>query len=509
MTADRRRTAVFTAYARCRGAFLAALAALTLGAAPAAAEPAFSETETRNAPPGNRLYITANWTFDNAGTNPRITDAVFSTTEYYSEHGVGSGIVYLQAMTDAGLNALASPPPSPFTVDVTVTMANDEGQTAEGTVTFTTTYERAEPEEEEAAPAPTFKQSGAGQAPSGVLVSIHAGQFFDNAGTNPRITDAVFSTTKYYDTHEISRGILWVRARTDAELNALSPPPPRPFTVNVTVTMTNDEGQTAEGTIAVQTDYERVEPEQEEEEATPPSLGTLNWNTLPGHLATVLPNNWSFGTNPMHTDVVFSTTEYYAEQGISSGVLWVRIKTSAELNALPSPPPRPFTVTADVTLTNDEGQTATGRIIFKTDYDRVEPEQEEEEATPPFLYTLNWNTLPGHLAGVSPNNWSFGTNPMHTDVVFSTTEYYAEQGISSGVLWVRIKTSAELNALPSPPPRPFTVTADVTLTNDEGQTATGRIIFKTAYERDTSAAPEPEPESEADPPPNSEGGGSS
>ena len=48
----------------------------------------------------------------------------------------------MQAGTDAELSALLPPPASPFTVDDTVTMANDDGRTASDTVTFETTYER-------------------------------------------------------------------------------------------------------------------------------------------------------------------------------------------------------------------------------------------------------------------------------------------------------------------------------------------------------------------------------
>ena len=122
MTVERRRAAVFTADGRCRVALPADLvaAALRSGAAPAAAEfRTFSATEARPAPPGVLAGVAADLSFDNAGTDPRITDAEFSATEYRDTREIGSdGRVWLRAMTDAGLNALASPPPSPFTVAV-------------------------------------------------------------------------------------------------------------------------------------------------------------------------------------------------------------------------------------------------------------------------------------------------------------------------------------------------------------------------------------------------------
>ena len=45
--------------------------------------------------------------------------------------------------------------------------------------------------------------------------------------------------------------------------------------------------------------------------------------------------------------------------------------TNAELNALDPRPDNPFTFTADVTMTNDEGQTASGTLTFETTYDRI------------------------------------------------------------------------------------------------------------------------------------------
>ena len=505
MTVHRRRTAVFTAYERCRGALLAALtaAALLTGAAPAAAEaplPTFSVTENRIATPGARHGIMAAWSFDNAGTNPRFTEAVFSTTEYYSQHEISDGIVHLKVKSAAELNALASPPPSPFTVTVDVTMTNDEGQTASGTVTFETTYIRTVPTFLPGTgpdpAAPTLKpQTGPLNAPAGAIIYVEADETFDNAGTNPRITDAVFTTTEYYSKHGLSNGVLTVEVKTSAELSAMASPPSSPINVNLTLTMANDEGQTASGTLSIHTNYTRVtttpqpsEPEEEEARV----LWTANWNTPPGLLVVVSPDYWSFGTNARHTEAVFSTTDYYSEQGVSQGAVWVRAKTAAELNAMASPPPSPFTVTADVTLTNDEGRTGKGKIIFKTTYERVEPEP--EPVVPTFSLTGKWHLFPAPggasiSAGSLFNN--AGTNARITGVEFSTAKYFRNAYVGHGKLEVVVKSAAELNAMAFPPPSRFTIDAAVTMANDEGQEASGTIPFEVVYTRTPTTPAQP------------------
>ena len=179
--------------------------------------------------------------------------------EYYSFGQISEGVLWVRARNDAELNALPAPPPSPFTVDVTVTMANDEGRTASGTIAFETPYERATPEQPDEAPAPTFSETEAlRDADPRFWKQIRADDVFDNAGTNPRITAAVFFTTEYYSVHKVNEGRLWVRPKTSEELNALPSPPRCPFTVDASVTMLNDEGQTATGTITFETTYERA-----------------------------------------------------------------------------------------------------------------------------------------------------------------------------------------------------------------------------------------------------------
>ena len=53
----------------------------------------------------------------------------------------------------------------------------------------------------------------------------------------------------------------------------------------------------------------------------------------------------------------------------------VEPKTEAQLNALASPPDWRFEVTVEATMTNDEGQTATGTLTFVTTYTRLEREE--------------------------------------------------------------------------------------------------------------------------------------
>ena len=366
------------------------VAALVLSVAQSLAAQTLSYTNTVNAPPGVLISVSVH-VFDDAGTNPRFTAADFSTMDYYDAGFTGISTIgdspgdriFVQAKTADELNALASPPDSPFTVTADVTMTNDEGHTATGTLTFETSYVKA------AAPPvqPTLRPATPGQseernAPPGILISATAAGpangVFDNAGTNPRITGATFSTTEYYNTHTVRNDRLWIEAKTADELNALPTPPDSPFRVTVNVTMSNDEGQTATATLSYKTSYDRVEPEPEPTPA--PTFWPLGFAPLPGQTLTVFAAGLfrNPGTNPRYTEAVFSTTDYYNIHEIRSGNLVVQPKTEAELNALASPPDSPFTVTADVTMTNDEGHTASGTIQFTTNYEKAENGETED-----------------------------------------------------------------------------------------------------------------------------------
>ena len=237
---------------RC-AALAAALAVLVLSTAPAGAAPSFNQgNASRNAPPGSLVSVWIGGVFNNAGTNPKFTGAVFSTTEYYveGEAAIGSGgtRLWYRAKSSDALSAMSPQPPNPFTVTCEVTMTNDEGETASGTISFNTGYERVEP------PGPSLSKTTA-NAPAGLTVSAFADYFFDDAGTNPRFTSATFSTMEYYVAAGVSGGILDIQVKTSDELNALDSPPDNPFTVAVTLTMTNNEGQTATGTVDYSTSY--------------------------------------------------------------------------------------------------------------------------------------------------------------------------------------------------------------------------------------------------------------
>ena len=373
MTLDRHR--IMKPSFRRAAPLVLALAMLVLSAAQPLAAPTQSSQTTLNAPPGVRVSISAHFAFDNTGTNAEITEATFSDTTYYNVARVDNGYAWVEAKTDAELNALPSPPPETFETTVDVTMTNDEGATATGTIALQTTYARASAPPTGAS-QPTLRPTNPGQdefnnAPPGVLVSLSADApangVFDNAGTNPRITGAVFSTTEYYNTHRIARDMVWVEAKTSAQLNAMSPPPPSPFDVTVDVTMTNDEGQTATARITFRTSYDRVEP-------TPtPTMYGMGLQPLPGqtvisYAAGMFRNS---GTNPRYTSADFSTTDYYSVHEIRDGNIVVQVKTEAQLNALASPPDSPFTVSVEVTMANDEGHTASGTLQIITYYEKA------------------------------------------------------------------------------------------------------------------------------------------
>ena len=262
MAAVRHRAVAFPRSA----AFAAVLAAAMLGGAPPAASsdtaPSFDEEASKVAvPAGASVGVTASAHFDNAGTNPRLTDMTFSTTEYYGSNmpGIVDGVGYFRVKSAEELNALSKPPDSPFMVDVDLTMENDEGQTASGTLKLETSYEREEasviptpPPPVDPPPKPTDISENASP---GKKVSVDVDEAFDNAGTNPKFTAAVFSKTVWYEDAGFDGDSVWATVRTSAELSAMTPPPSDPFTVFVDVTMENDEAETATGKVMFVTTY--------------------------------------------------------------------------------------------------------------------------------------------------------------------------------------------------------------------------------------------------------------
>ena len=204
------------------------------------------------------------------------------------------------------------------------------------------------------------------------------------------------------------------------------------------------------------------------------------------------------GTNPKFTNAYFLFNEYLDEYYIATDVdgnsrLYLRVMSADALNALPSPPSNPIHTPVTVSITNDEGQTFTRSVTFETRYRRIAsygpgPGQPTAVArTTPFL------APPDSNAGIFPFDVfdNAGTNPVFTEVSFSTTDYYSEFGIHDrpgtffhGSIYLRVKSNDQLNDLPSPPPSPFEVKATMTMTNDEKQTATATLTITTEYLRD-------------------------
>ena len=485
-----------------RGAALAAVLAaamLVLGAALAAAAPTKKDTGMVNAPPGFLVSTTVTYEFNNAGTNPRFTSATFSHPEYLTTGKLGNDRLWVQVKSAAELSALASPPDNSFTFTADVVMTNDAGETASGTITFTSYYTRTDTPptpSQPSGPAPTFVRLNAETAPVGTLVTFSAANLFASAGTNPRITEAAFETTAYYDTHDVLDGMLRVQVKSAEDLNALASPPDSTFTVKVRVTMTNDAGQTAEGALYLRTTYLRTptpNPELADDLPVQPTFQRADdvYNASPGSLISVTAGGQfgafaNAGTNPRIIKAVFEDTaaEYYTIYTVANKKAWVQAKSAAELNALASPPESPFTVTAEITMTNDEGQEASGTVTFKTSYDRI-PTAAPEPAVQPTLPTTTLDAPPGGRVEIKADEVfdNAGTNAKFTKVTFSETAYYESgSGLDDeGGLVVEVKSLDDLKALESLPDSPIWVTATVAMSNDEGQTATGDLKLATVY----------------------------
>ena len=485
---DGAHSAARAGWRRAAALVVAAFAALALNAAPAVAQPTLKQNLSAfSAPAGALKGITPAEVFDNLGTNPKFTDVTFSNPEYIAQHlfrlweGTSYLVVTVKASKD--LNALPSPPPSTFTFTATVTVANDEGQTATGTITLTTKYTRTSTVPLQ----PTFIQTDAIDVRVGALNYIAPEDVFDHAGTNPRFRRAVFSTRDYYKpptgrhTHRI-----WVQVKTSEELSRLAVPPPSPFTVSVWVEMSNDEGQTAGGTLRLKTSYLRFAPN-----VVPLVRPTDPFDAPPGSLTGLTPVHafYNVGTNPRFTSVEFSSMEYYDSVSIGNrdGYLYVQVKNAEQLRAMAKPPPSPFTVTATVTMTNDEGATGTRTLTFETKY--FTSEALAALTVGPTAKTGTIIKVPRYpraiavrVADVFDNA---GTNPVFTRSVFSTRVYHRFP--FSGVqgrerrMALMAKPEADLKALATPPPNPFDIKVTLTMTNDEVQTATGTFTVRTTY----------------------------
>ena len=95
---------------------------------------------TALAPAGTTVSAFASYFFENAGSGAVLTEAEFQMLQYYDADriGVSDGILDITVKSAAELEALPYPPPKPFEVQVTLTMTDSAGETATGTVTYTT-----------------------------------------------------------------------------------------------------------------------------------------------------------------------------------------------------------------------------------------------------------------------------------------------------------------------------------------------------------------------------------
>ena len=324
-----------------------------------------------------------------------------------------------------------------------------------------------------------------------------------------------FSTTEWYSQSGIVDGIVWVKTKTADDLNALAEPPPNPFTATATATMTNDEGETASGTFTFQTSYAKQKKTSSTPSGPAPTPNHSTRNGVPGilHSHKLSDSFNNAGTNPRFTEVTFDKPEYLdvptsgqivgPSEADSESRFFVRAKTHAQLRALFSPPPSPFTVKATAAMTNDEGHTATVTVTFTTNY-------ATQIADLPLSKTPSPSTVdvvkmpPRTTKSVDADSLfdNSGTNPRFTAVVLSTREYYDAAGIPQSGNWageyvVKAKSVADLKAMDSLPANPIRVTATVTMINDEGATGTRTVTFETAYEEEEEEEEEEETDSDS------------
>ena len=364
--AGRRRAAAFAA--------ALGVTVLMLSATPALALPGI-ESPDIVAAPGATACAFAEDVVSGTGATKSFTGVTFSTDEYYIATGTGimggGDAVCVRAKRSASLRALQSPPSSPFTVTATLGIAlKQNGRTilkSEDTLNFVTHYIT------DAKADPTPESGVKVTSPSGLLVSIHVDSVFDNRGTNPRFTRAFFSNPEFLDSDYpvVSSDRVFWRVKDNDELNSLSSPPSSPFTHGAILIMTNDEGAIAENEITIETTYakETTTPVQK-----PTAKADLTQNAPPNILiSTMLDAVFDNpGTNAKFTNATFSTLEYFDADStkVSGSRVFVKVKTAEDLNALPSPPPSPFTVTAWLTMTNDEGDIVGNTVIYETIYNR-------------------------------------------------------------------------------------------------------------------------------------------
>ena len=461
----------------------------------AKAEPTPESGVKVNSPPGILVSIRVDSVFDNRGTNPRFTKAVFSNPEYLdSDPVISSERVFLRVKDSDGLNSLSSPPSSTFTHTAVLTMTNDEGAMAENTITIESTYAK-DTTTPQPAPADPPPESGMSvTSPAGVLISVRVEDVFESPGTNPRFTKAVFSNPEYLDSGYpvvTSDRVLW-RVKDSEEFHSMSSPPSSPFTHTALLTMTNDGRKSFEKLITLESTYAKDTTTPQPAPADPTPVSGIKVGSPAGMLVEIYVDFvfTNRGTNPRFTKAVFSNPEYLDSdypQVTSDRVFW-KVKRHEELNSMSSPPSSPFTNTAKLSMTNDEGAIAENEITIETLYAKKTTDTTPPpriKPTPKAEITIN---APANiLIGTKADNVfdNPGTNAKITHATFSTLDYYdtTSTKILEGRVFVKVKTVADLNALPSPPPNPFTVTGWLTMTNDEGDMVGITVTYKTTYNR--------------------------
>ncbi|MDE0408215.1 MAG: hypothetical protein OXN81_10175 [Alphaproteobacteria bacterium] len=364
------------------------LAAAVAPVAPAAAEPAFSRTDTIRLYPGTEVFYPVQGVFADFGTNPEYGSVTFSTEEYINSSltglGSSSGVdpdaetvdhLIVAVLTNEQLLSLDPQPANPFTFTADVTMTNDEDETASGTLTFEVTYDRPVGQPPVFTLTDTIRLDTLSPSPTHIPVI----GVFANSGTNPVYSNVTFSTTAYIDSSRTGFGSwsglepnaetgdhLLIAVLTNSELGALDPQPDNPFTFTAHVTMTNDEGHAASGTLTFETTWYPHLARPLPAFRDPGTVAAAPGQTLTYEADDLFDNG---GTDPIISGAVFSTTEYYSTHSVQNGVLHVQPKTALELSALETPPPSPFTVDVTVTMINQEGRTASGTVTFETTYD--------------------------------------------------------------------------------------------------------------------------------------------
>ena len=197
-------------------AFAAMLAPVLPGGAPALTQPV-PKTEPRDPAdldPGDRFVAHRGTFFGDPGLDAGFTDAVFSHPSCTAPGGCSASGRRLSMATGATgeLNALALPPPSPFTFTVTLAMDNEEGLRATGPVTFRTHCDRRDapavhappPPLREGRPTPVGLVS---KVPPGDQVVARTGGATDTAGTNARFAGAKFPSLERYSASPVVQGL--------------------------------------------------------------------------------------------------------------------------------------------------------------------------------------------------------------------------------------------------------------------------------------------------------------